>query len=349
MKSGYVRFSVLLIAMMTVICSAAEQRIIKSASANLYSKPDKKATVTDTLKKDDKINVIDQEGDWYAVRLADKRIGWLHKDSLAESPADKKAEALKKISDDVDKKVKSSEDASQSGKAGTEDKASSVVKKIPTPAPIVSEESEESAKTEDKVKPEQPAAAPKTSDDSEKMATLKVSTGRVRSEPTQDAPIKFELKKGDTVSIIEDKDGWYHLKTQDGKTGWSHQSLFSMDSSTKAVSFKEVKEIKIDKTSDGEEKITFVLGGFYPPKTFVLEEDTPKIVCDFPDTRVAERVKPNMDVNGTYLKKIRVGIHEGPPSKLRVVLDMVPNRNYSVKQTFYKKENYYTLTLKAGE
>jgi len=27
---------------------------------------------------------------------------------------------------------------------------------------------------------------------------------------------------------------------------------------------------------------------------------------------------------------------------------MVPNKNYSVKQTFFKKENLYTLTLKAG-
>lgn len=371
MKSGYfVRFKksfVLLIGILMSVCLAVsvvagEQKTIKASSANLYSKPDKKATVTDTLKKNDKATIIEQEGDWYAVRLADKRIGWIHKESFGEDK-NTSSESVKKqqISDEpvvkAEKKSKTSDDAVKSvskKSADSEDKPSAVSKKMSNPPPVVTEESsedneEDKVKLETKVKPETAAVSPKASEDGEKMATLKVSTGRVRSEPSQDAPVKFELKKGDTVSIIEDKDGWYHLKTQDGKSGWSHQSLFSMDSGTKAVTFKEVKEVRVDKTSDKEEKITFVLGGFYPPKTFVLEEETPKIVCDFPDTRISEHIKPTIEVNGVYLKRIRLGIHEGPPSKLRVVLDMTPNRSYSVKQTFYKKENYYTLTLKAGE
>jgi len=314
---------------------AADQKIaiVKSTGASLYSKPDKSATVTDALKKEDKVMIFDQDGDWYMIRLADKRVGWVHKEVFGETSGGKKTESPKPAA------KKSDEKPSASGK------------KIP---PIADSEPPLEDKLDDKldddVKPEDAAAAPikGASDESEKMATLKVITGRVRVEPSQDAKIQFELKKGDTVSIIESKDGWYHLKTQDGRIGWAHQSLFSMDSSAKGVSFKEVKEIRVDKTPEGEEKITFVLSGFYPPKTFVSEEDSPKIVCDFPEARASEHIKQTIPVNGTYLKKIRVGIHEGPPSKLRVVLDMVPNKNYSVKQTFFKKENLYTLTLKAG-
>jgi len=37
----------------------------------------------------------------------------------------------------------------------------------------------------------------------------------------------------------------------------------------KADAFKELREIRIDKVSDKEEKVTFVLNGYYPPKTSV--------------------------------------------------------------------------------
>jgi hypothetical protein len=124
------------------------------------------------------------------------------------------------------------------------------------------------------------------------------------------------------------------------------EKIATLKDSTNAENFKELREIRIERASDKEEKVTFVLNGFYPPKTSVSEEETPKIVCDFPETRMSEGVKPTIEVNGTYLKRIRLEIHEGQPSKLIAVLDMTPNLSYSIKQTFFKKENYYTLTLK---
>jgi len=124
------------------------------------------------------------------------------------------------------------------------------------------------------------------------------------------------------------------------------EKIATLKDSIKAESFKELREIRIERTSDKEEKVTFVLNGFYPPKTSVSEEETPKIVCDFPETRMSDSIKPTIEVNGIYLKQIRLKIQEGTPSKLMAVLEMMPNLNYSIKQTFFKKENCYTLTLK---
>jgi tetratricopeptide (TPR) repeat protein len=117
------------------------------------------------------------------------------------------------------------------------------------------------------------------------------------------------------------------------------------ENETKAAGFKELREIRIDRTPEEEEKVTFVLNGFYPPKTFVSEEDQPKIICDFPETRMSESIKPTTEVDGKYLKRIRLEIQEGTPSKLRAVMEMTLNHNYSIKQTFFKRENRYTLTF----
>jgi len=64
---------------------------------------------------------------------------------------------------------------------------------------------------------------------------------------------------------------------------------------------------------------------------------------------MSDSIKPTIEVNGIYLKRIQVRIPEGTPSKLRVVLEMMPNRSYSVKQTFFKNENFYTLTITPKE
>jgi len=54
--------------------------------------------------------------------------------------------------------------------------------------------------------------------------TIKVRVGRVREGPSLDSRIKFRLKKGQMVSIVEEKDDWYLIAR---RTGWAHKSLFS--------------------------------------------------------------------------------------------------------------------------
>ena len=56
-----------------------------------------------------------------------------------------------------------------------------------------------------------------------KVVTVRVPVGRVREGPSLNSRIKFRLKKGRTVSIVERKDDWYLIARG---TGWAHQSLF---------------------------------------------------------------------------------------------------------------------------
>lgn len=47
----------------------------------------------------------------------------------------------------------------------------------------------------------------------------------VRSEPSIDAPILFDAKKGDTFHVISFKEGWLEVSGSDGKKGWISQKL----------------------------------------------------------------------------------------------------------------------------
>lgn len=47
----------------------------------------------------------------------------------------------------------------------------------------------------------------------------------LRSEPSIDAPILFDAKKGDTFHVISLKEGWLEVSGSDGKKGWISQKL----------------------------------------------------------------------------------------------------------------------------
>jgi tetratricopeptide (TPR) repeat protein len=70
------------------------------------------------------------------------------------------------------------------------------------------------------------AGSLKPSSEGVNWTTLQVPIGRVREGPSLDSKIKFRLKRGQTVSIIEKKGDWYVVELLDGRTGWAHQSLF---------------------------------------------------------------------------------------------------------------------------
>ena len=57
-------------------------------------------------------------------------------------------------------------------------------------------------------------------------ATLKVSTGNVRLQPSLEAGILTQLELGDTVTVLDTQQDWYRIQLPDGDTGWAHQSLF---------------------------------------------------------------------------------------------------------------------------
>jgi hypothetical protein len=109
---------------------------------------------------------------------------------------------------------------------------------------------------------------------------------------------------------------------------------------------KEVREIRVEFAGGGEEKVFFLVNGFYPPKRIALEGDRPRIACDFYGARLGKGIGRCIKVNGRLIQQIRTAVHQGKNPKVRVVLDLMPGKNYEVEQVFYKKDNLYVITVK---
>jgi len=93
------------------------------------------------------------------------------------------------------------------------------------------------------------------------------------------------------------------------------------------------------------ERITFKLNGTYIPKIFAIKGEKPRVVFDFPKTRIAKTLNNIIHTNGTFIKQIRVGLHEGKKPKTRVVLDLVADREIDFSQNFDKKKNALTVSV----
>ena len=57
-------------------------------------------------------------------------------------------------------------------------------------------------------------------------------------------------------------------------------------------------------------------------------------------------MKRVVETAGDLVKKIRVGIHQTPSRKIRVVLDLDSGRRYEIEQHFFQKEKVYAIIVK---
>ena len=53
-----------------------------------------------------------------------------------------------------------------------------------------------------------------------------VDVGNIRKKPTDKGEVVTRLKKGDYVTKVGEKKGWYQVKLDTGLTAWAHQSIF---------------------------------------------------------------------------------------------------------------------------
>ena len=171
--------------------------------------------------------------------------------------------------------------------------------------------------------------------------TLQVHSGNIRARPSLSSKILFKLRRGDVVSIQETIGDWFFVEGKDDQSGWAHHSLFTKSSNKKdsAIRFiQEIRSIKPEISSEKEEKVNFIINGYYQPETFILNEGNPRVVCDFINTRLGSGISRLIKVNGSIIQQIRIGIYKGFSPKVRVVVDLVPDQDYEVKALFFKKE-----------
>ena len=107
-----------------------------------------------------------------------------------------------------------------------------------------------------------------------------------------------------------------------------------------------LKSIRFEKSSDHTEKVLFELNGFYPPEVFGLKGDQPRVVCDFKKVNLEKSLTKVLETNGTFILRIRVEIYPSPDPKIRVVLDLVPHKNYDIEQIFFQKDTTFALIIR---
>jgi hypothetical protein len=92
------------------------------------------------------------------------------------------------------------------------------------------------------------------------------------------------------------------------------------------------------------EMVLFKLNDFHPPTVSAVEKGTPRIVCDFPNTRLADAVPQNIDADGTFVDKIKV-VSGDSTDQLKVVLELLPGNDYDLQQVFFKEDNLFVLII----
>lgn len=192
------------------------------------------------------------------------------------------------------------------------------------------------------------AATPATSADAVK--TVQVDIANIRSKPSVKSAILVKLAKGDWVEIVGCQGSWLAVKLPDSRLGWAHRNLFlEPRHPIDTDSGKLLSAIQSEIISKNEERVTFKLSGDYPPETFVINIEQPKVVCDFAGLLIGSGIGRIIKVNGALIKQIRVAYHEQPTAKVRVVVDLVPSRKYKIKQTFYRLEHIFELTIQPDQ
>jgi len=175
--------------------------------------------------------------------------------------------------------------------------------------------------------------------------TITATTGRIRKSPSLKSQVLSVLKKGEKVSVLERKGEWYRVQSAADKSGWAHRSIFETTKTTPESRVKELMEIKASVMPEGDEKVVFVFDDLSVPKTSVLKETIPKVVCDFSNTRISDTIGRAIKVNGHLIANIRIGKQEKSSAKLRVVLDLFPTRPYTLNQISSKEDNMHTIIL----
>ena len=185
----------------------------------------------------------------------------------------------------------------------------------------------------------------------EETLYVKVLVARVRQAPTTESPIAFRIRRGERVVADRKQGEWYHIKHVGGQAGWAHKKLFvaaALDGEKDSAKVYTIRSVSVAVDAGEKEAVAFELDGFQPPETFVLKGARPRIVCDFLNTRVLDSVGNRAESKGALIEDIRIAPYGGGAPRVRVVLDLAPGRNYIVDQTFYKKENRYTVTIAAA-
>lgn len=106
----------------------------------------------------------------------------------------------------------------------------------------------------------------------------------------------------------------------------------------------QLESVKFDASSPKGEMVLFKLNGFHPPAVHGVEEGTPRVICDFNNTKLVDTTKNLIKTDGKFVKAIRT-TRTKKPERVRVVVELEPNRSYDLQQVFFKEDNLFVLIV----
>ena len=111
-----------------------------------------------------------------------------------------------------------------------------------------------------------------------------------------------------------------------------------------APGLPQLLEVSFDDSSNRGEMVLFHLNDFFPPTVSAIEKNNPRVLCDFQNMRLSSDVQKNINAGGKYVENIRTAYHVDT-DKVRVVLDLSPDRDYDLQQVFFKNDNLFVLIV----
>ncbi len=163
------------------------------------------------------------------------------------------------------------------------------------------------------------------------------------SPPMQDSKVIVPIERPEKI------------KTEVPSLGTEEISLPEPEKSEAAVPFRpadgkvlqEVRSIRFERDPEGLERVIFVLKGRYRFKTFAIEGDMPRLVCDFFSARLERGIGNIIEPHGKFIRKIRIGIHGGLKPRVRVVMDLNTRESadYEIQPIFYNDVNILVIEV----
>lgn len=110
-----------------------------------------------------------------------------------------------------------------------------------------------------------------------------------------------------------------------------------------------LEDIRFEKYAADAEQVVFSLDRSALPRVFAIKGKKPRVVFDFPLTRPAASLAHQVQTKGRYIERIRIGIHNKPQLKTRVVLDLRPDQHPDFDQQFLPEKHQLILKVFAEE
>jgi hypothetical protein len=106
----------------------------------------------------------------------------------------------------------------------------------------------------------------------------------------------------------------------------------------------DVKNITFKVAGDGKELLFIEFDRFYTPTISGIEGKEPRIILEIKNASSLREDWAVINTGGNFIRQIRSSMDSQTRVAL-IVLDMAPEKDYFVSQTFYKKENMYSLAI----